>query len=142
MKVFEIFGYKPEAPEVDYDMHDDLMYFMNADPEFYRHTYYPFQHKVYAHCDKDKEVSPKAFKNIVIKAFEEYKKKFPIKELSENLEYLQSINDIIIKQYSMKLSSSSSDITTFYTQNKELFDITEKYDNIKKKFDTMKQIFS
>jgi hypothetical protein len=99
MKVFEIFGYKPEAPEGDYDMHDDLMYFMNADPEFYRHTYYPFQHKVYAHCDKDKEVSPKAFKNIVIKAFEEYKKKFPIKELSENL----SENDI--KEICEKLQS-------------------------------------
>jgi hypothetical protein len=61
------------------------------------------------------------------------------KELSENIEYLQSINDIIIKQYSMKLSSSSSDITTFYTQNRELFNMKEQQTSF---INTTRDLFS
>lgn len=85
MKVFEIFGYKPEAPEPDFDLHDDLIFFMNNDPEFYRGEFYPFLVKFKRHCEGGRSVRAKAFEPMVTKAYDMYKNKFPVNELEENL---------------------------------------------------------
>lgn len=81
-----MFGFKPAAPKIDFDLHDDLMFFMNNDPEFYRSEYYPFLNKFKHHCDAGRTVTPKAFVTVVKKAYEDYKTKFPLPELDESLD--------------------------------------------------------
>lgn len=99
MKIFELFGSQPLKPEVDFDLHDDLMFFMNNDPEFYRQDYFPFLDKFTHHCNAGRVVSPKAFSPMVIKAYKLYKNKFPIKELEEDL------SDADVKDICEKLQS-------------------------------------
>lgn len=110
MKIFELFDSQPLKPEIDYDLSDDLMFFMNNDPEFYRKEYFPFLNKFNRHCDADRVVSPKAFSPLVIKAYKLYKNKFPIQELEENL------NDSEIKDICEKLQS---DQLRHYHEGKE-----------------------
>jgi hypothetical protein len=86
MKIQEMFGFKPEAPKLDFDLHDDLVFFMNNDPEFYRKEYYPFLNKFKHHCAAGRTVTPKAFVQVVKKAYESYRNKFPLPELDEQLE--------------------------------------------------------
>ena len=80
-----MFGFQPPAPKLDFDLHDDLMFYMNNDPEFYRKDYYPFLNKFRSHCDAGRSVTPKAFVTIVKKAYEGYKQKFDLPELDESL---------------------------------------------------------
>ena len=86
MKIQEMFGFKPEPPKLDFDLHDDLMFFMNNDPAFYRQEYYPFLNKFKNHCNAGRNVTPKAFAGIVRRAYEDYKNKFPLPELDEQLD--------------------------------------------------------
>ncbi len=87
MYIFELFDPTAEPKkDIDYDLHDDLIYFMNADPEFYRTSYYPIQHRFQGHCQAGRNVDPKAFSPIVIQAYENYRNKFPLPQLKEKLE--------------------------------------------------------
>lgn len=87
MLITELFDPNPEPKrELDYDLHDDLIYFMNADPEFYRSNYYPIQHRFQGHCEAGRNVDPMAFKAIIQKAYENYKSKFPLPQLKEQLD--------------------------------------------------------
>lgn len=81
-----MFGSQPTAQKLDFDLHDDLMFFMNNDPEFYRQDYYPFLHKFRNHCNAGRSVTPKAFGGMVKLAYETYKNKFQIPELQETLD--------------------------------------------------------
>lgn len=99
MKVFEIFSQNNEDNKIDFDLADDVIYFMNNDPEFYRKEYFPFLHKFNRHCDNGKQVSPKAFFPVVSKAIEQYKTKFPIHGLEE------ALNDNQIVEICEKLQS-------------------------------------
>lgn len=102
MKIFELFGYQPLKPEVDFDLHDDLSFFMNNDPEFYRQEYFPFLDKFNKHCDAGRAVHPKAFAPMVIKAYKVYKNKFPSEGLSDALSE-EDIHDICEKLQSAQL---------------------------------------
>lgn len=84
MKVFEIFG-QEENKKLDFDLHDDLMFFMDNDPQFYRTKYFPFLSKFKEYTKSGKTVTPKAFRKIVIRAYEDYQKKFNVKELNSTL---------------------------------------------------------
>lgn len=85
MKIFELFGQQPLKPEVDFDLQDDLVFFINNDPEFYRRSYFPFINKFNQHCSAGRVAHPKAFAPIVVKAYKEYKNKFPVEGLEEEL---------------------------------------------------------
>jgi hypothetical protein len=85
MKVFEIFSQNIEDKKIDFDLADDVIYFMNNDPEFYRKEYFPFLTKFQHHCDAGRQVTPKAFFPVVKRAVENYKLKFPMNELEEAL---------------------------------------------------------
>ena len=104
MKVYEVFGYTPERKEVDFDLQDDLMFFMNNDPEFYRKDYFPFLNKFKHHCDCGRSVSPKAFVPIVEKAYKNYLAKFPVQELDETLKE-NDLHDICEKLQHQELQN-------------------------------------
>lgn len=104
MLIFEVFGPPHIEKEVDFDLDDDLIYFMNADPEFYRQDYFPLQSAFHRHCGAGKKVNPLAFKKVILKAYENYKRKFPLPQLEEQLSE-DKLRDICEKLHSQEMSA-------------------------------------
>ena len=92
MKITDLFESLPtrisqEDPDkLPFDLADDLLFFMRNDDNFYRRNYYPHVTKCVAHIKKGNDVSPKVFEPMVRHAYEAYTKKFPIRQLPEDLE--------------------------------------------------------
>lgn len=96
MKITELVN--PENFNVeDYDLHDDLQFFMNNDPEFYRKHYYPAVIKLKICKDRGTDFDSEKFAPLVIEAYKIYKNKFPVKNLSK------SLNDEELKEISAKI---------------------------------------
>lgn len=83
MKIYEILATSESKSGIDFDFLEDLIYFMDNDPEFYRQEWHHFLDKVHRHLKKNKTISSKAFKPMVIKAFNAYQNKFDIPELDK-----------------------------------------------------------
>jgi hypothetical protein len=75
-----------KKPELGYDLKDDLAFFMNNDPEFYRKKYFPTMLKFKKYCDQGKSVNPSGFAKLVTDAYEIYKEKFPVEGLEDKLQ--------------------------------------------------------
>jgi hypothetical protein len=75
-----------ESDEFKFDLGEDLIYFMNHNDDFYRRNLFPVLKVCKNKFDKGHGFSHRVFKPIVMKAYEAYKKEFPIKELEECLE--------------------------------------------------------
>ena len=68
---------------INYDLAEDLVHFMNEDDEIYRRHIYPIIAKVL----KTKEsLSPSIFAPAVKESYKAYLKKFPIRELPDELD--------------------------------------------------------
>ncbi len=119
MHIFEL--YNPNIKREDFDLGDDLTFFMRNDPKFYRQDYYPFLQKFNRHCDAGRTVTAKAFIPIVKHAFECYKNSFPVEGMEENLSE-QDLEEICDKL--------QSEETKFYHEEKEKQ--SEKKDDIKR----------
>lgn len=121
MKIFELFN--PNIKREEFDLRDDLIFFMRNDPQFYRSQYHPFLQKFNRHCDAGRGVSPKAFIPIVKQAFESYKNTFPVEGMEETLkrEDLEEVCD--------KLQGEE---TNYYHEQKKT--ATEKKDDTKRTF--------
>jgi hypothetical protein len=119
MKIFEL--YNPNLKRDDFDLSDDLIFFMRNDPHFYRKEFHPFQQKFNRHCDAGRSVSAKAFSPIVQKAFDHYKNTFPVEGMEENLgrQDLEEICDKLLGEE-----------TNFYHEEKKK--ATEKKDDTKR----------
>lgn len=102
MKVFEVFSPQNFKEEIDFDLQDDLIYFMNADPDFYRYQYFPLQTKFHQYCNAGKGVSPKAFKAVITKAYESYKKQFQLPTLEDTLNE-DTLDEICEKLHNQEL---------------------------------------
>ncbi len=59
MKIFEL--YNPNMKREEFDLNDDLIFFMRNDPQFYRGEYHPFLQKFKRHCEAGRGVRPAAF---------------------------------------------------------------------------------
>lgn len=77
---------EPGKKELGYDLKDDLVFFMNNDPKFYREKYFPAMLKFKEYYKEGKQIQPRAFKNMVEFAYECYKNKFPVEGLEKQLE--------------------------------------------------------
>lgn len=90
MKIFELFDEQPLDSKLDFDLQDDLIFFMHNDPEFYRKEYYPIHRKFKKILDSERNVSAKAFAPLVKKAYSQYLNKFkeelPVEKLEEELQ--------------------------------------------------------
>lgn len=85
MRIDELFNPEQYKKE-DFDLKDDLIFYMNNQPEFYRKHYYPAMCKFKECYDKDIEINPRAFGKLVERAYNLYLKEFPIKGLNETLD--------------------------------------------------------
>ena len=87
MNIDELLDRKPQGKkELGYDLMDDLMFFMNNDPDFYRKQYYPTMLKYNKYCKEGKRVSPRGFEKLVKEAYGIYKEKFPVEGLEKTLD--------------------------------------------------------
>lgn len=110
MRIFEFFGENPEKKEVDFDLHDDLAFFMQNDPEFYRKDYFPFLDKFHSSCKKGNELSPAIFKNVVLRGYNDYKKKFPVEGLENSLS-MEDLKEVCTKMYKEELDNFKNEQT-------------------------------
>ena len=119
MKIFEL--YNPNVKREDFDLADDLVFFMRNDPQFYRQDYHPFMQKFNRHCNAGRSVSAKAFMPIVKNAFERYKNSFPVEGMED------ALTDQDLKEICEKLSGEE---TNHY--HKEKKNTAEKKDDTKR----------
>jgi hypothetical protein len=82
----EFIDKKGDKREINFDLAEDLMHFMHNDDDVYRRHLYP----VLANClDKAKSKSPtnkNVFKPAVESSYKLYIKKFPIRELDDEID--------------------------------------------------------
>lgn len=72
--------------EIDFDLTEDLFHFMNNDDDIYRRHLYPAIMKCQDRMDLKLPIGPEIFKPAVISGYEQYSKKFPIRELPVSLD--------------------------------------------------------
>jgi hypothetical protein len=106
MIIKELFDQNIEKkPDLGFDLKDDLAFFMNNDPEFYRKRYFPAMLKFKKYCDEGKTIKPVAFARLVTDAYDIYKQKFPVEGLEESLnkEVCEEVCKIIHQQESKNI---------------------------------------
>jgi len=84
MRLFEL--YHNNVHRKEFDLKDDLMYFMNNDPDFYRQEMHPFVHKFKKHSLAGRHVLPKAFAPLVKRGFDHYKNTFQVHGIEDQLD--------------------------------------------------------
>lgn len=75
-----------DKDEIDYDLVEDLVFFMNNDDDTYRRHVYPAVSKCIRIIDANKEPSPSIFKSAVLDSYKNYIKEYPIRELPDDLD--------------------------------------------------------
>jgi hypothetical protein len=82
MNINEIFGH---TDKLDFDLVDDVVYFINNDEEFYRKYAFPVVDKFVHLCKKGKTPSVGYFKVLANNGYKEYQVKFPHSNIPEKL---------------------------------------------------------
>lgn len=72
--------------ELDYDLVDDLIHYMNEDDEIYRRHLYPVISDCVRKMDANRKIDSSIFKNTVAECYKSYVKKFPIRQLTDEIE--------------------------------------------------------
>lgn len=75
-----------DKEEIDYDLVEDLVYFMNNDDEMYRRHVYPAISKCLGDLKTNRKTSPSVFEKAVQECYKNYIQKFPIRDLKDSLE--------------------------------------------------------
>jgi|688.fasta_scaffold113841_3 hypothetical protein len=75
-----------DGNEIDYDLIDDLVFYLNNDDNVYRHHLLPTIHKFIDLQKADKEIKYTIFKSAVAKGYKEYIKQYPIRELPNTID--------------------------------------------------------
>lgn len=71
--------------EIDYDLAEDLIFFMNNDDDIYRRHVYPSIHKCLERINSGKDSSPSVFQDAVRESYKNYIERYPIRELPEDI---------------------------------------------------------
>lgn len=72
--------------EIDFDLAEDLIYFMNNNDDVYRRHVYPSIAKCVESYKKKKGTKPNIFKSAVLDSYNSYIREFPIRELPQSLD--------------------------------------------------------
>jgi hypothetical protein len=92
--------------EVDYDLPDDLVFFMNNDDDVFRRIVYPSVSRCVDRIDANQKTTPSLFTNAVRESYKQYIKKYPIRELPDSIseeecyETCEKMHDEICKNHS------------------------------------------
>jgi hypothetical protein len=86
MQIEDLFNANTHKKELGYDLKDDLICFMQNDPDFYRKQYFPVMHRFKEYVESGKLVKSRAFESLVKNAYEQYNNKFKVEGLEPDLE--------------------------------------------------------
>lgn len=75
-----------ENQELDYDLAEDLIHFLNNDDTIYRRFVYPAVHKCIESIKSNKKVNPSIFKSAALEGYKNYVQKYPIRLLPNDLD--------------------------------------------------------
>jgi hypothetical protein len=75
-----------DGNDIDYDLIDDLVFFLNNDDDVYRRCLLPAVHVFIDKQKADEETKYTIFKSAVAKGYKQYIKKYPIRELPSTLD--------------------------------------------------------
>jgi len=78
--------YKNGEAELQFDLAEDLVYFMNHDDESYRRHLYPTIATCLHKHKKNESIRPGIFKKAATDSYQKYLQQFPIRELPECLD--------------------------------------------------------
>jgi hypothetical protein len=82
--------------ELDFDLVEDLVHFMNHDDDVYRRHVYPSIANCLDRANSKRSINSDVFKPAVESSYKLYVKKFPIRELPESLDD-KTVNNICKK---------------------------------------------
>jgi len=94
MNLVEMFNNEPDP--YDYDMADDIIFFMKNDSDFYRKHYFPLFVKISDMQKSDKDYDWGAdVKQVILTAIKEYSEKFgvPLKVISKKQNLISNIKN-------------------------------------------------
>ena len=77
---------KEDGSELNFDLIEDLVFFMNNDDDVYRRHVFPSVAKCVDNISEKKKTSPDMFKRAVEESYKEYIRKFPIRKLPDSVE--------------------------------------------------------
>ncbi len=94
-----------DGERINYDLAEDLAFFMNNDDDTYRRHLFPSILKCVDTLKSKKETSPSFFEDAVERGYSIYIKKYPIRHLSDSLEkemfeeICKKLHDDVCQQY-------------------------------------------
>lgn len=71
--------------EIDYDLGEDLAFYMHNDDNVYRRHMYPAIAKCLESIKANKKVTPEIFQSAVREGYKSYIKQYPIRELPDDI---------------------------------------------------------
>ena len=71
---------------IDFDLVEDLIFFMNNDDDTYRRHVYPAVASCIECLENNKNTGASMFKEAVVNSYNNYIKKYPVRNLPDNLE--------------------------------------------------------
>ena len=75
-----------KSEELDYDLVEDLIHYMNEDDDIYRRHLYPVVSDCIQKMDSNRKTNASIFKNAVSECYKSYVTKFPIRQLKDDIE--------------------------------------------------------
>ena len=103
MIILELFDTAP-TEKLDFDLVDDLMFFMKASPAFYRKHFYPTIEKFHSRCKNNQVPDASFFKPLVSSAYKVYVNKYNLNELDDELP-VDMLKEICLKLKHAELQS-------------------------------------
>lgn len=79
-------GEQNDNDKLDYDLADDLVFFMNNNDETYRRHTFPAVTKCLDRINSNQNTHPSIFKIAVLKGFKDYANEFPDRRLPETID--------------------------------------------------------
>jgi hypothetical protein len=98
--------HKQDSREINFDLVDDLVHFMNHDDNVYRRIVYPTVARFDDLKKTNQDVKPSIFKPTAEKIYKIYIQKFPIRELPDELdeETCKKICDKMYEEVTLQLT--------------------------------------
>lgn len=89
---------KEGGREINFDLVDDVIHFMNHDDNIYRRHLYPIIAKCVDMYEAKRKIKPSIFKPAIEEGYKKYIKEFPIRELPD------SVDEATCKEMCKKMS--------------------------------------
>ena len=70
-----------DKTDIDYDLTEDLVFYMNNDDDVYRRVVYPSVVTCTDRLESNRKTNPGIFTNAVKESYKQYLKKFPMRQL-------------------------------------------------------------